>query len=60
MRDYVLSKYKSHAAQNNPFVEPVSIYSNIKNGNGLITGGTVYKKSFDLAPLYENLYTYEY
>ncbi|NUM50252.1 MAG: DUF4249 family protein [Flavobacteriales bacterium] len=33
-----ISKNKYDATQGNPFVEPVIIYSNIKNGIGIFAG----------------------
>lgn len=38
MFEYVQSKGRNYNAEDNPFVQPVSIYNNVENGLGLVTG----------------------
>jgi hypothetical protein len=40
MFDYVYSMGKNSNADGNPFVQPVSLYSNIENGLGLVSGSS--------------------
>jgi len=51
--NYAKSKGKNYDADGNPFVEPVSIYTNISQGLGLTTGASRTTKSFDKTGLQE-------
>jgi hypothetical protein len=43
---YAVSRQKYHHTQNNPFVEPVQVYSNVENGFGLVSAYAVIRKEF--------------
>jgi hypothetical protein len=45
--EYALSKSRNRKASKNPFVEPVTIYSNVTDGIGLVSASNYYAKSFD-------------
>lgn len=49
MYEYALSKGRSSLAEDNIFVEPVTIYSNIEYGLGLVSGFSVFKQKFNLS-----------
>lgn len=43
---YAVSEQKYRLTQNNPFVEPVQVYSNVDNGFGLVSAYSVIRKEF--------------
>jgi hypothetical protein len=45
---YFLTKEKSEASQDNPFVEPVNIYSNLDNALGIISAMNVFTDSISI------------
>jgi hypothetical protein len=45
--NYAKSRGKNYNADENPFVEPVSIYTNVSQGLGLVSGACRVTKSFD-------------
>jgi len=49
MYEYALSKGRNSLAEDNIFVEPVTIYSNIESGLGLVSGFSVFKQKFNLS-----------
>jgi hypothetical protein len=57
MYEYALSKGRNLAAEGNPFVEPVTIYSNIENGLGLVSGYSPVEYSIDISGIIQNLYS---
>ncbi|MBN1119158.1 MAG: DUF4249 family protein [Bacteroidales bacterium] len=44
--EYAKSKGRNGKAEDNPFVEPVSIYTNVENGLGIVSGFADYKASY--------------
>ncbi len=63
MFEYARSKGKNSNAEDNPFIQPVSIYSNVENGLGLVSGSSRSEYSIDLNTIISNIYTsveYEY
>ncbi len=46
LMEYANSKGKARLAEDSPFVEPVTIFSNVENGLGLVTGYSIYNKTF--------------
>jgi hypothetical protein len=55
MFEYVQSKGRNANAGSNPFVQPVSIYSNVENGLGLVSGSSQVEYLVDLTEIISNL-----
>ena len=45
--EYAYSKGKNYMAEDSPFVEPVTIFSNVENGLGIVSGYSVYSKTYN-------------
>jgi hypothetical protein len=56
MFEYVRSKGKNFNAEGNPFVQPVSIYTNVENGLGLVSGYSQAIDSIDISAVMKGLY----
>lgn len=61
MFEYARSKGRNYNTDGNPFVQPVSIYSNVENGLGLVWGSSQTEYEIDLSKIIRSIdFGYDY